>query len=566
MSFTFKIVLLLLITYLNLFSNSESTIESNTLFEITLTSNFTHSNFLDKEFLRSEFICDNGKSYIVSGFWNGSNNYKVRFNPPFVGKWKYTTICSDKNDLSLNNVHGEFNVFSNISINKLNSNGKLVVSSDNRHLIYENGIPYFCFWDTAWEITSKSDYKDMLYYLDKRRDQGFNGIMLCALSHINFPIGGVFNSQQKQAFVNGDYSKPNYEYFEYLDSIIFNINSRGMVAIINPVWSNNCELYSFYNYHEKCFTVEQVFKLAAYMSARYSGRNVIWISGTDEAYDTSEKKEFIKQTALAIRFADGGRSLITVHPHGWSSSVDYFDSTDSWLDFNMYQSSHTIGGDMTYKGAIQGYSLNKYKPLIDGEANYEDIFNNLNPDGILNPNSLRINSSFVRLSRYQSFLSGAYMGITYGANGVWQWTTDTPGFQFSRYNWKRALEFSGAKDLKLMKEFMIKFDWFELVPHQSLLSLNTSDYKIPVSSSNKYIIAYLPSNTKCASFRYDSLSNKIEYILLNPTNGDTLEYGTNNPNDMTGEILISRKDTNDALLVIRKYTIDIKMEINQKKL
>ena len=113
---------------------------------------------------------------------------------------------------------------------------------------------------------------------------------------------------------------------------------------------------------------------------------------------------------------------------------------------------------------------------------------------------------------------------------------------------------------------MIKFDWFELVPHQSLLSLNTSDYKIPVSSSNKYIIAYLPSNTKCASFRYDSLSNKIEYILLNPTNGDTLEYGTNNPNDMTGEILISRKDTNDALLVIRKYTIDIKMEINQKKL
>ena len=50
-----------------------------------------------------------------------------------------------------------------------------------------------------------------------------------------------------------------------------------------------------------------------------------------------------------------------------------------------------------------------------------------------------------------------------------------------------------------MKEFMIKFDWFELIPHQSLLSLNTSDYKIPVSSSNKYIIAYKPTINICAS-------------------------------------------------------------------
>ena len=48
-----------------------------------------------------------GRSFTLTGFWNGGQEWRVNFAAPFTGKWNYVTSSFDR---GLNNKKGSFEI------------------------------------------------------------------------------------------------------------------------------------------------------------------------------------------------------------------------------------------------------------------------------------------------------------------------------------------------------------------------------------------------------------------------------------------------------------------------
>ena len=59
---------------------------------------------------------------------------------------------------------------------------RLRVSDDGRHLVYENGDPFFWLADTGWEIFHRLTQEEADRYLEKRSAQGFTVIQAMTLA------------------------------------------------------------------------------------------------------------------------------------------------------------------------------------------------------------------------------------------------------------------------------------------------------------------------------------------------------------------------------------------------
>lgn len=544
--------LLLLLAISDLYS--QDSIQKNKIYRITLHSQSQIQNPFAKNLLRATFQHESGLKYDVAGYWSGDNIYKINFSPDVVGKWVYTTY-SNNLDIKSFFSSGEFHVSEYNGENPFCRNGFPVVANSKRYLAYKNGTPFLLNAETAWEAIKNATKDEFAKLLVKRKQQGFNAVMLVANSHISLPNTGVKNQYGEFAYLDTNLLLPNPKYYDYMDTVVNMINDSNMIAMIVPIWSNMTEFFPEYTYHSKLITMEGIMNLTNYLSARYSANNVIWIAGADERFTTLLKQNYIKSVAELIKHNTANKQLVTAHTGGWSSSVDYFDSSHSWLDFHVYQSSHTANCPIAFLGAEQGYNNKPTKPILDAEGCYEDIFNNLQ----INDSNVRINSKFVRMARYQAFLSGAYVGITYGANGIWQWAEDSLGFFKPRFKLVDAINFDGADNCGKLIKIMNKIDWYNFTPAKELLGYSMTKYNIPISKSKLFIVAYLPYSTSYFTLRYSSFADTICFKLISPITGKIINHGAYIKSDALGKMLIRRTDPNDAVLIAYnpKYVINL---------
>jgi len=527
--------------------------QKNQLIELQFTSTEKYNN-PTKDVTLECIITNNIDTLNVYGFWDGDNIFKVRFSLDTIGKWIYKTNCSNQNDFGLNNKSGNITISEYYGNNLLYKKGRIKVSPSKRYLIYDNGDPFFYLGDTAWEITWKSYKEQVLQYISDRKSKGFSVIQVVAFSHQLLYPYGIKNRYNETSFLNNNYMQINPRYFDYLDFIVQTANDSGLVICLVSLWAAMSEVNYNPLYHAQCLSKEESLNLAKYIGARYSGYNIFWIIGGDNTYDTPERKEFWSLFANTIRKGNGNKQLCTCHPSGWSSSFDYFDSTAHWLDFHMYQSSHTAGGDYTWKAALNGYNILPTKPVINGEPNYEDIYNNLwMPGDTTQLITFRIRPIDVRQASYESILSGALVGITYGANGVWQWHTEyLPGSHLPRFTVMDAIKMQGSNNMTIVRKVMEKYKWYSFKPRQELIqNFHSTQNFIPIAENNEYCLIYFPSRTDSIvlSKAHDFLNRYSFWI--NPINGDSLKRGYHNTNT------ISPPDTNDWILVVDKNNFDI---------
>ena len=435
-------------------------------------------------------------------FWDGENDYKVRFAPPYDGEWTWTTTSSDTSNKGLHRRKGRFLVEANNDEGDFNQNGWLEPSADGHYLQHESGKPFFWLGCTAWEMTWKSRMPQALEYLTDRRNKRFSAIQIVVFSHQYSFSHGVMNRNGATSQLNEDYSYFNPEYFRYLDSLVDVINDYDMVAVLVPLWAGFSDIYD--NGITYQFDHDESMLLARYVGARYGGDNVAWIVGGDNIYDTPELKSFFGEFARNLKSASGGRHLATIHPHGWGSSFDYFDNTTDWLDFHMYQSSHTTGGDHTWGAAYHGYGMQPSKPIVNGEPNYEDIFYNLwLPGDTVHPHTFRVEANFVRQAVYESVLSGSTVGVTYGANGVWQWhTPDQPGTHDPRFYVDSAWKFLGSGQMTIMRGIMEEVEWYRTVPRKERVvrKQTLEDEFVSVAERDSLLISYIPIHTTSVTY------------------------------------------------------------------
>jgi len=56
-----------------------------------------------------------------------------------------------------------------------------MVSADGRGLVTVSGKPFFYLADTAWTMPQRLKWDDALYYMNRRKMQGFTALQVVAL-------------------------------------------------------------------------------------------------------------------------------------------------------------------------------------------------------------------------------------------------------------------------------------------------------------------------------------------------------------------------------------------------
>ena len=407
------------------------------------------------------FTSPSGKTKKIHGFWDGDEDFKIRFAPDEVGIWKFVTSCSDEKNKGLDQQEGEFEVVTSKSEHLLFKKGAIQRSKGNYHLTYADGTPFFLTACTAWNGALKSTEEEWDKYLKQRSANNYNVIQFVTTQW----RGSEKNSKGEVAFTGSGKIQLNVDFFKRMDSKIDEINAHGLVAAPVLLWAlpvgAGREFSPGYYLPEN-----EAILLAKYMVARFGGNQVIWFLGGDGQY-TEPYEQRWKTIGRAV-FGEDHPGIVAQHPQG-SSWIGEIYKDEHWLDIVGYQSSHNKEQrvvDWINKGPMANqWDKLPPRPLINLEPNYEEIH-------------FRFTAEDVRNASYWSIFATPLAGITYGANGIWPWIQKEGDLVENHGNpggkgpstWEKSIEFPGSLQIGYLSKFIQQFSWWELKPALDLLA------------------------------------------------------------------------------------------------
>ena len=127
------------------------------------------------------FTSPSGKKHSIEGFWNGGQQWLVRFMPNETGKWSYTTTARPE-VAGLHEIQGSFECRSGDSPNRFLKHGELLVSPSGTYLAHADGTPFFWLGDTVWTGPAFATLDDWHIYLKDRAAKNFSVVqfnMVC---------------------------------------------------------------------------------------------------------------------------------------------------------------------------------------------------------------------------------------------------------------------------------------------------------------------------------------------------------------------------------------------------
>jgi hypothetical protein len=337
--------------------------------------------------------------------------------------------------------------------------GALSVSANGRYLQHADGTPFFYLADTAWQMPIKLNKADVDYYLNDRARKGFTAIQMVALD-----TPSDRNQYGQQALLNNNPATPNEAFFQQIDYIVNKAASLGLYVAMVPTWGRNVGELG-----DRMFNTSNAYAYGKFLGTRYhNASNIIWINGADTAVSNATAADIWRSLAKGLGDGDGGTHLMTFHPLGGRTSLTYWSNTESWLDFDMLQSGHARDS-AAYNMVTTDYNKNAM-PVIEGEANYEDI-----PTGAFsgNLNTPLLDAYDVRKKAYWETFAGA-AGTAYGANEVYQFYVPGQGGEIgAKLYWKDALNLPGATQVKNLRALMESRAYYSRVPDQSVVVSST---------------------------------------------------------------------------------------------
>lgn len=405
------------------------------------------------------------------------------------------------------------------------SNGKLMVSEENRYLKHENGVPFFWLGETGWLLPERLNRDEVPYYLQKCKEAGYNVVQVQTLNGVpTMNCYGQYSMIDGFNFKNID-RKGVYGYWDHMDYIIETAERYGIYIGMVCIWGTPVD--------QGLMNVDEAKSYGKFLAERYKDNpNIIWFIGGDIRGDV--KTDVWEALAKSIKSIDKNH-LMTFHPRGRTTSAAWFNDAE-WLDFNMFQSGHRRYGQRNGDGdypieenteednwRFVEASLIKsnLKPVIDGEPIYEDI-----PQGLHDENETRWNENDVRRYAYWSVFAGSF-GHTYGHNSIMQFVK--PGYNTAygaKKPWYDALEDPGFNQMKYLKNLILTFPFFERIPDQSIIvGKNGQRYdRVIATRGNDYMLVYnytgIPmqidlgkiSGAKKNAWWYSAKTGELKYI------------------------------------------------------
>ena len=264
---------------------------------------------------------------------------------------------------------------------------RLSISSNGKFITTMDGQPFFWLGDTAWELPHRLNRTEVVSYLESSVEHGINVIQIVALAELDGLT--VANAQGDLPLQDKDPTKPlttsgnnhniadEYDYWDHLDFVIESAESLGIYVALLPTWGE----YLWENRGQPAdpiFNTTNATQYGEWLGARYKDyNNIIWVLGGDRIPDSDQKLTIIRNMAEGLD-STGSTQLKTYHPWGGKSSSEYFHG-DEWLDFNSFQSGHTMQNNPNYNWTHSDYAKWNTKPTIDIESRYEHLPINFDP-------------------------------------------------------------------------------------------------------------------------------------------------------------------------------------------
>jgi hypothetical protein len=351
--------------------------------------------------------------------------------------------------------------------------------------------------------------------LSDRVEKGFSVIQIVAgpLPDFEATPDGVWHPQQ--ANEGGWPWKRGWEdidpaYFDAADRRIAAIAAAGVVPCIFSTWA----------YYLHAMGSERVLRHWRELIARYSAYPVVFSIAGEFNYPGYERAEGAAAQYQVIRemvavWTEIGRSvrdldpfgnLITAHPA--HPDIRGLVTDDSFLDLNMIQTSHWsydeppaaqresmthyLGLDrpirLGFAGALEAtaeaIARTPTMPVVNGEPCYE---------GIMGGNWQDVQ----RFDYWTGMLSGL-AGVTYGADGVWQMSSETEPFAspvsgWGTSVWQQSMHYAGSRHVGLGRTILARFDWWDLHPLAVMAADSAGRLSAFAASDGVTTLLYLPT-------------------------------------------------------------------------
>lgn len=402
----------------------------------------------------------------------------------------------------------------------------LRVAEHGRHLVDQDGKPFFYFADTAWNGALKATEEEWERYLAKRAAQGFTAIQL-VLTHwrgADQPLHGRIYDE-----VDGEVVE-NAEALARMDAYLELIVAHGMLPAPVMFWVNNPEpmiegvpggggsVITNPRFHEPA-----MIEIGRRMVARWQKHGPLWLLGGDGDYRGRAFAEVFRRVGRAV-FHDVPEALVTMHSCGATWVGDAF-AEEPWYTVASIQSGHG-SNDHDVAFLTQGPYTCRWealrRPFLNIEPNYEGA-TSFHNDVVLTP-------FYVRRASWWSLLGAPMAGITYGNNGVWSWLSEAGeeseghGYFWSGTSWEDCLELEGVRHLQTMRAILEELPWTEYLPADHLLreqpGFGNPNETIKVAATEPLgeILAYTPTG-KAISLCLPHYAEDLTVTWINPRTG-----------------------------------------------
>ena len=225
-----NIGILIFLLFLQVFNGYAQDIEQWSRFELVFKRKSIKNGYKDIDL--SCTFSNKDTSFVVQGFYDGSDTFKIRFMPQQTGPWHYVT---SSNVGDLDRKTGNFNC-----IKASGNNHGLVRVSKVHNFKYADEHPYSPFGTTAYAWTQMADSLEEIT-LRSLKTSSFNKVRMCVFpksydlvreAPIMFPfVLKAINKDDKGKDVYvWDFDNFNPAFFQHLENRIDDLDKLGIQA------------------------------------------------------------------------------------------------------------------------------------------------------------------------------------------------------------------------------------------------------------------------------------------------------------------------------------------------
>lgn len=323
----------------------------------------------------------------------------------------------------------------------------------NHRTLERDGRPFFWLADTCWSAFTNIPEEEWIPYLELRRAQGLNVLQINTLPQ--WDRGG--STLPYHPFPTQDGARYRFDeilpdYFARAARMCQAAVDRGFVLALVVMWCNYVpDTWAAKIFPDNVIPGEQLEPIVKTICETFNPFRPVYIVSGDTGFESEVTHERYRVvTDLVDKYAPG--FLKAYHIKGRYDGLP--EDLAQRADLYFYQSGHNAAGQHTAFTLAESFrARTPERPVINSEPCYEQM-------GYSHKAYGRFGRKEVRWALWQSLLSGACAGITYGAHGVWNWfQKDMPknpiageGF-LQALEYRDALRFPGIADYDFARRF-----------------------------------------------------------------------------------------------------------------